>query len=42
MAKVQAPFINIVLVERYLCSDSVVVVFTLETGEKFVILTPYN
>ena len=35
-------YIPIVLIERYICDDSVIVVFTLETGEWFHVLTPYN
>ena len=37
-----APYIQIVEIQRWLCRDSVLVVFVLETGEKFLILTPYN
>ena len=36
------PYVPIVLIERYICDDSVLVVFTLETGEWFHVLTPYN
>lgn len=34
--------IPVVLIERYLCQDSVVVVYTLDTGAYWVVLTPYN
>ena len=36
------PYLQIVEIQRWVCRDSVVVVFVLETGDKFVILTPFN
>ena len=36
------PYLRIVEIQRWVCRDSVVVVFVVETGERFVILTPFN
>ena len=36
------PYLQIVEIQRWVCRDSVVVIFVLETGDKFVILTPFN
>lgn len=42
MVNLIAPYLWIVMIERVLCKDSVVIVYTVETGEKFVSLIPYN
>ena len=36
------PYLQIVAIQRWVLRDSVVVIFVLETGDKFVILTPFN
>lgn len=36
------PYQNIIVMERYVCRDSVVVVFTTETGYCWAVLTPFN
>ena len=37
-----APYVNIITIERYVCRDSVVVVFTAENRYKWAVLTPFN
>lgn len=36
------PYQRVVLIERYRCLDSILVVYTTETGEWWYCLTPYN
>lgn len=38
----QAPYLQIVAMGRYVCSDSIVVVFTAENGFRWAVLTPFN
>lgn len=42
MIQLQAPYQWIWLIERYLCQDSVLVVFTAANGTRLAVLTPYN
>lgn len=42
MIQLQVPYLWIVAIERYFCSDSVVVVFIAEDGRRLCVLTPYN
>lgn len=36
------PYLQVIQIQRWLCRDAVVVVFLVENGARFVILTPYN
>ena len=38
----QPPYVNIIAVERYVCRDSIVVVFTAENWCQWTVLTPFN
>ena len=36
------PYVNIIAVERYVCRDSIVVVFTAENRWRWTVMTPFN
>ena len=40
--QLEYPYLRITEIQRWICRDSVIFVFILETGERFLILTPYN
>lgn len=42
LKKLQEPYQQIIAIERYVCRESVVVVFTTETGYRWAVLTPFN
>ncbi|MGH9970329.1 MAG: hypothetical protein ACREBG_21410, partial [Pyrinomonadaceae bacterium] len=42
LATLQPPYVNIIVIERYVCRDSVVVVFTAENRFRWAVLTPFN
>ena len=42
LANLQPPYLNIIAIERYVCQDSIVVVYSAENGYRWAVLTPFN
>lgn len=38
----QVPYLWVTVIQRYICQDSIVIVFILEDGTFFTSLIPYN
>ena len=42
LRELQEPYLNVVAMGRYVCSDSVLVVYTCQNGFRWAVLTPFN
>lgn len=40
--RLQHPYLQIVMITRAICADSVIVVLTAENGQEIITLIPYN